>query len=692
MIQVIKRDGEYADFIITKIEEAIAKAFDATKTQYNSEIINLLALQVTAEFQRKIQEEYITVEDIQDSVETVLERAGYTEVAKAYILYRRQRERIRNMKSTIVDYKDVVNDYVQTEEKREKENSAENYSIGGLILSNSGAITKNYWLSEIYDEDIANAHRSGDIHIHGLSMLTGYSSGWSLGQLINEGLGGIPGRVSIAPAKHLAQLCNQMVSFLELMQNEWAAAQTFSSFDTYLAPFIKADAMEYQEVKRCMETFIYGVNIPSRWGTQPPFSHITFDWTVPEDLAEIRPVIGGVEMEFRYKDCQKEMDMLNRAFLEVMTEGDGKGERFQYPIPTYAITENFDWTEKENNRLLFTMAARYGTPYFANYVSGERKREDVRLNWEEIKPDFRELRTQGGGYFGAGEHTGSVGVVTVNLPRIAYLSESKTDFYKRLDRVMDLGARSLKIKRGILTKLLAEGMYPYTERYCGTFAHHFSTIGLAGMNEAWLNAGWQKEEASCSSMEDFGIEVLEHMKERLADYQEQYGDFYNLEATPAESAAYRFAKLDKKKYPDCITAGNGEAPFYTNSSQMPVDFTNNLYKAMDSQERLQVCYTGGTAFHIFLQEELPDYNSAASLVQKITKQYRLPYFTISPRYSVCEEHGYLKGQQFHCPVCGKNTEVYSRIAGFYSPVKNWNEGKKQEYRTREYYQTGETGL
>lgn len=693
MFNVVKRDGEAAEFNLNKITEAIRKAFKATEKVYTDDILNLLTLRVTAEFQKKIADGKVHVEDIQDSVESVLEQAGYTEVAKAYILYRKQREKMRNMKSTILDYKDVVNSYVKIEDWRVKENSTVTYSVGGLILSNSGAVTANYWLSEIYDEEIAEAHRNADIHIHDLSMLTGYCAGWSLKQLIKEGLGGITGKITSSPAKHLSVLCNQMVNFLGIMQNEWAGAQAFSSFDTYLAPFIKADHLSYKEVKKCVESFIYGVNTPSRWGTQAPFSNITLDWTVPEDLAELPAIVGGREMNFAYKDCKKEMDMINKAFLETMIEGDANGRGFQYPIPTYSITSSFDWSDTENNRLLFEMTAKYGTPYFSNYINSDMEPGDVRSMCCRLRLDLRELRKKSGGFFGSGESTGSVGVVTINMPRIAYLSADEADFYRRLDRMMDIAARSLSIKRGVITKLLEEGLYPYTKRYLGNFDSHFSTIGLIGMNEAGLNASWLKADLTQEETQQFTRDVLNHMRERLADYQEIYGDLYNLEATPAESTTYRLAKHDKKKYPDIVTAGAEEdTPYYTNSSHLPVDYTADIFDALDIQDELQILYTSGTVFHAFLGEKLPDWKAAANLVQKIAENYKLPYYTLSPTYSICKKHGYIAGEHFKCPVCGKKAEVYSRITGYYRPVQNWNDGKMQEYKNRRNYELEQSAL
>ena len=686
MFEVVKRDGQVTEFNLGKINDAIAKAFDATQMSYNDDIIGLLSLRVSAHFQDKIKDGKVSVEAIQDSVETVLEQTGYTEVAKAYILYRKQREKMRNMKSTILDYKDVINSYVKVEDWRVKENSTVTYSVGGLILSNSGAVTANYWLSEIYDEEIAEAHRNADIHIHDLSMLTGYCAGWSLKQLIQEGLGGISGKITSAPAAHLSVLCNQMVNFLGIMQNEWAGAQAFSSFDTYLAPFVKVDNLTYREVKKCIEAFIYGVNTPSRWGTQAPFSNITLDWTVPADLAELPAIVGGKEMDFKYKDCKKEMDMVNRAFLEIMIEGDANGRGFQYPIPTYSITRDFDWSDTENNRLLFEMTAKYGTPYFSNYINSDMEPSDVRSMCCRLRLDLRELRKKSGGFFGSGESTGSVGVVTINMPRIAYLAKDEADFYARLDHMMDIAARSLKIKRGVITKLLKEGLYPYTKRYLGTFDNHFSTIGLIGMNEVGLNAKWLGMDLTHEETQQFTKDVLNHMRERLSDYQEEYGDLYNLEATPAESTTYRLAKHDVAQFPDIKTAGKeGDTPFYTNSSHLPVEYTSDIFDALDIQDDLQTLYTSGTVFHAFLGEKLDTWESAAKLVRTIAENYKLPYYTLSPTYSVCKEHGYIAGEHFTCPHCGAKAEVYSRITGYYRPVQNWNEGKTQEYKNRKLY-------
>ena len=685
MYKVRKRDGKLVKFEMSKISDAMKKAFEASEREYDDDMIDFLAIKVTSDFESKIKDNVISVEDIQDSVENVLMKGDYVDVAKAYILYRKLHEKMRNVKSTALDYKNVVDNYLNVADWRVKENSTVTYSVGGLILNNSGAITANYWLSEVYDEEIANAHKNCDFHIHDLSMLTGYCAGWSLKQLIQEGLGGVPGKITSSPAKHLSTLTNQMVNFLGIMQNEWAGAQAFSSFDTYLAPFVKADNLSYKDVKQAIQSFVYGVNTPSRWGTQAPFTNITLDWTVPNDLAELNAIVGGVEQDFKYKDCQKEMDMVNKAFIEVMIEGDANGRGFQYPIPTYSITKDFDFSETENNKMLFEMTAKYGTPYFSNYINSDMEPSDVRSMCCRLRLDLRELRKKSGGFFGSGESTGSVGVVTINMPRIAYLAKDEEDYFARLTKLMDLAAKSLKIKRDVITKLLNEGLYPYTKRYLGTFNNHFSTIGLVGMNEACLNAAWISEDLTHEKAQEFTKKTLNFMREKLSDYQEKYGDLYNLEATPAESTSYRLAKKDRELYPDIITASDDKTPYYTNSSHLPVGYTDDLFKALDIQDELQTLYTSGTVFHCFLGERIPDWKACANLVKKIAENYRLPYYTMSPTYSVCKNHGYLVGEVKECPVCGEKTEIYSRITGYYRPIANWNDGKAKEYEMRKEY-------
>jgi len=693
MNNVIRRDGTAVAFDPTKIENAVAKAFMATDeldARDISSVSRAICLIVTTTLNgRKL--DAATVEEIQDEVESALMNCGYAKTAKAYILYRRQHANVRETKDTLLDYKKLIDGYIGTEKDwRVKENSTVTLSVGGLILSNSGAVTANYWLSEVYDEDVADAHRNCFMHIHDLSMLTGYCAGWSLKQLIQEGLGGVPDRITSAPAKHLTTLCNQMVNFLGIMQNEWAGAQAFSSFDTYLAPFVKVDNLSYKDVKQSIQSFIYGVNTPSRWGTQAPFTNVTLDWTVPEDMINMPALVGGKEMDFTYGDCKAEMDMVNRAFIEIMIEGDANGRGFQYPIPTYSITKDFDWSETENNKLLFEMTAKYGTPYFSNYINSDMNPSDVRSMCCRLRLDLRELRKKGGGFFGSGESTGSIGVVTLNLPRIAYLSSTKEEFYSMLDKYMDIAARSLDTKRKVINRLLEEGLYPYTKRYLGAFNNHFSTIGLVGMNETILNAKWIDSDITKQEGRDFSIEVLNHMRDRLSDYQEMYGDLFNLEATPAESTTYRFAKHDTEEFADIITAAcKDQAPYYTNSTHLPVNYTEDIFDALEMEDEMQTLYTSGTVFHGFLGERMPDWKAAANLVKKIAYNFKLPYYTLSPTYSICESHGYIAGEHFSCPHCGKATEVYSRITGYYRPVRNWNDGKSSEFENRKTYEPEE---
>ena len=684
MLRVRKRDGKFADFDLKKIKEAMRKAFDAVEMIYNDDILEILGLRVTAEFQSKIQDSIIDIEDIQDCVEDVLEKTGYTKVAKAYILYRKNREKHRKLE-TVINYKEVIDNYLQSTDWRVKENSTVTYSVGGLILHNSGSITANYWLSEVYDEEIAKCHKEGDFHLHDLSMLTAYCAGWSLKQLIESGLGGVPGKITSAPAGHLYTIVNQMVNFLGIMQNEWAGAQAFSSFDTYLAPFARVDKLDYKGVKQAIQAFVFGVNIPSRWGTQAPFSNITLDWVCPDDLKNLPAIVGGKEQDFTYGECQKEMDMINKAFIEIMIEGDAEGRGFQYPIPTYNITKDFDW-ESENVPLLFEMTAKYGTPYFQNFINSDMKPGDVRSMCCRLQLDKRELLKKTGGLFGSGEKTGSIGVVTINMPRLAYNSKNKEEFFKKLSRLMNIAKRSLEIKRKSCTEFLEHGFYPYTRRYLGGFSTHFSTIGLVGMNEMCLNAKWVGDTIASKEGISFSTEVLEFMREELKKYQEETGNLYNLEATPAESTAFRLAKMDRNRWPDIKTAADGnETPFYTNSCHLPVGFTTDPFEALEIQDQLQTKFTGGTVFHTFLGERLPSWKEAAALVKKIAYTFRLPYFTISPTYTICPKCGYSAGEHDSCPKCGGKVEVYSRITGYYRPIEHWNDGKKQEFEKRTEY-------
>lgn len=686
MFQVIKRDGKEVNFDISRIKEALQKAFEATENYYTDEIIDMIAIRTTSRFQSKIKDGRIEVEDIQDSVEHMLEESGYFDVAKAYILYRKQREKIRNMKMTILDYKDLVNSYVRSEDWRVKENSTVSYSLGGLILHNSGAITANYWLSEIYDEEISKAHKDASLHIHDLSMLSGYCAGWSIKQLIVEGLAGVPGKIASAPARHLSTLCNQMVNFLGILQNEWAGAQAFSSFDTYLAPYVRKDNLSYKETKQCIQSFIYGVNTPSRWGCQAPFTNVTMDWTVPADLADEKALVGDEEQDFTYGDCKAEMDMINKAFINIMIEGDAQGRGFQYPIPTYSITSDFDWSETENNRLLFEMTGKYGTPYFSNYVNSDLDPSDVRSMCCRLRLDLRELRRKTGGFFGSGENTGSIGVVTINMPQIGYNAADEADFFIRLGKMMYLCARSLDVKRKVLTKLMDQNLFPYTKHYLGNFESHFSTIGLVGMNESCLNAKWLQKDMTTKEAQAFTSKVMDFMRDKLVDFQNEFESLFNLEASPAESTSYRLAMHDRENYPGIICAGDSnEAPYYTNSTNLPVGYTEDIFEALDIQDPLQIKYTGGTVFHAFLGEKISDWRTTASLVKKISSAYKLPYYTLSPTYSICADHGYLNGEVKQCTICGRETEIYSRITGYYRPLQNWNIGKAQEFINRKTY-------
>jgi ribonucleoside-triphosphate reductase len=686
MLKVRKRNGAIVEFDLSKIINAMKKAFDATETHCNEDILERLALRVVADFQSKASDNLVDIEDIQDSVENTLESLGFAGVAKSYILYRKHREKLRELNSSMLDFSQTVNSYLNMLDWRVRENSTVTYSIGGLILHNSGTVTANYWLREVYDSQIGNAHREGDLHIHDLSMLSGYCAGWSLKQLIEEGLGGVRGKVSSSPAKHLSTLVNQMVNFLGILQNEWAGAQAFSSFDTYLAPFVKIDGLSLKEVKQNIQSFVFGVNTPSRWGTQAPFTNITLDWTVPERLKDQPAIVGGREVGFTYGDCQREIDMINIAFLEILDEGDANGRGFQYPIPTYNITKDFNW-ENENAKLLFEITSKYGTPYFQNFINSDLNPEDVRSMCCRLQLDKRELKRRGGGLFGSDEFTGSIGVVTINLPRIAYLSKNEQDFFERLSLMMELSSRSLETKRAVVEKLNSEGLYPYTRRYLKNFDNHFSTIGLIGMNEACLNARWIGRSIVDNEGYQFSLRVLDFMRSKMVSFQEATGHLYNLEATPAESTSYRLAKIDKNKFPQIITAGR-DNPYYTNSSHLPVDFTSDIFSALDIQETLQQKYTGGTVFHAFLGEKVSDWKTTRELVKKIASIYRIPYFTISPTYSVCQNHGYIRGEQYNCPQCGNPTEVYSRITGYYRPVQNWNVGKQEEFRKRRVYQIG----
>jgi len=686
MISTIrKRNGTLATYDNYKITNAIFKAAEAAGVHDFSS-----ALELSKRVENLINERFHpksipAVEEIQDLVEKVLVDSGLTKIAKNYILYREQHRRSREAGSLLVDINRTMDGYLRKEDWRVKENANVGYSLGGLILHNSGAITANYWLENIYSPSVAEAHRNGDFHMHDLSMFSGYCAGWSLRQLITEGLGGVPNKITSGPAKHLTTLIQQMVNFLGVLQNEWAGAQAFSSFDTYLAPFVKVEELSFKEVKQCIQSFIFGVNTPSRWGSQAPFTNVTFDWVVPEDLSEQPAIVGGELQEFTYADCQAEMDLINRAFLEIFMEGDHEGRGFAYPIPTYNITPNFDWNHPNAN-LLFKITGKYGTPYFQNFLNSTLKPGDVRSMCCRLQLDKRELRNRGGGLFGSDEFTGSLGVVTINMARIGYLSASKEEFFTQLYHFMDLAKESLETKRTVITRLMEEGLFPYTKRYLRHWNNHFSTIGLIGMNEALIN--FLGNDLTNNESREFATEVLLQMRERLVKYQQETGHLYNLEATPGEGTSHRLARIDHSKFPRMNIPG-GDSPYYTNSTQLPVNATDDIFDALDMQEGLQKMYTGGTVFHAFIGESIDNPETCASLVKKIAENYRIPYFTLSPTFSVCHNHGYLKGEQFVCPECSQETEVYSRIVGYYRPIKNWNDGKRSEYNDRKEFVIGD---
>ncbi len=687
---IVKRDGRLESYSREKIAAAVQKAYQAQGHAEDPGAITALVDEVETRLEQAMQNRHANsapaIEEIQDLVEEVLMHAAPAAVAKAYIIYRAHREAVRDTKALMLDFEKTMDGYLKQSDWRVNENANVNFSLGGLILHNSGTITANYWLRNIYSPEVAAAHRDADFHIHDLSMFSGYCAGWSLRQLIWEGLGGVADKIASKPAKHLSTLVQQMVNFLGVMQNEWAGAQAFSSFDTYLAPFVKVDALSYGEVKQAVQSFVFGVNTPSRWGSQAPFTNITLDWTVPPDLAGQPAVVGGKTLEFTYADCQAEMDMINRAFLEQMLEGDADGRGFHYPIPTYNITPDFVW-EGENAKLLFEMTARYGTPYFQNFLNSDLNPCDVRSMCCRLQLDKRELRKRGGGLFGSDEYTGSIGVVTINMPRIGYLAQSEPEFFERLDHLMDLAAESLRVKRKLIGKLLDDGLFPYTRQYLRSLDNHFSTIGLVGMNEALLN--FMGADISNPAARDFAGRVLDHMRERLIGYQETTGELFNLEATPAESTSYRLAKHDKERFADIVSAGE-EHPYYTNSTQLPVGYTDDIFDALDLQDELQTKYTGGTVFHAFLGEAIHDPAACAELVRVIAQNYRLPYFTISPTFSICPDHAYIAGEHHSCPHCGKETEVYSRIVGYYRSLKNWNNGKRNEFAGRRTFVVSET--
>ena len=673
--RIVKRDGRVVRYDRSRIEKAVHKAVDAVKSSADpSELTNLVENRLKDFMKDRHPNSVPAVEEIQDLVENAIISYGDIPLAKAYILYRSRREALRDAKSLMLDVDLTMDGYLSQSDWRVNENANVNFSLGGLILHNSGTVTANYWLKNVYSPEVAEAHRSGAMHIHDLSMFSGYCAGWSLRQLIEEGLGGVSEKISSKPAAHLSTLMFQIVNFLGIMQNEWAGAQALSSFDTYLAPFVKTDKLSFKAVKQALQSFIFGVNTPSRWGSQAPFTNITLDWVCPADLKDRKAIVGGREQDFTYGDCRAEMDMVNKAFIQLMLEGDANGRGFAYPIPTYNITRDFDW-ESPNAKLLFEMTSKFGTPYFQNFINSDLNPEDVRSMCCRLQLDKRELRKRGGGLFGSDEFTGSLGVVTINLPRIGYLAESEADFYGRLGRMMDLAAESLIAKRKVINHLLEAGLFPYTRRYLKHLNNHFNTIGLVGMNECLLN--FTGNPITETSSRNFALDILDFMRSRLADYQEETGELFNLEATPAESTSYRLARHDKKHFPDIITSGDKD-PFYTNSTQLPVDFTEDIFDALDLQDDLQTKYTGGTVFHGFLGERIKDWEACRELVKTIAAGYHLPYFTISPVFSVCPVHGYLEGEHFECPKCRKEQEsaIEKEIAELESLKKELEESAK----------------
>ncbi|MGP1576233.1 MAG: ribonucleoside triphosphate reductase [Treponema sp.] len=648
---VTKRSGEVEAFNRNKIKTAILKAIEAVTGSSNEEKAEFFTQSTEEQLLQRISTQQGAsiphIEEIQDIIENLLIEKNEAAIAKAYILYRAKREAVRDAERLMIDIDKTMNGYLTQSDWRVNENANVNFSLGGLILHNSGTITAHYWLKNIYTPEIAEAHKTAAFHIHDLSMFSGYCAGWSIRQLIQEGLGGVPDKITSRPAQHLSTLIQQIVNFLGIMQNEWAGAQAFSSFDTYLAPFVKADSLDEKNVKQCLQSFIYGVNTPSRWGSQAPFTNITLDWVCPKDLADKPAVVGGTNMPFTYGDCQAEMDMINKLFIELMIEGDAAGRGFQYPIPTYNITDAFPW-DSPTAELLFTMTAKYGTPYFQNFINSDLNPSDVRSMCCRLQLDKRELRKRGGGLFGSDEFTGSIGVVTINMPQIGYLAKTEKDYFDRLDYLMELAKQSLVIKRKVIQKLLDGGLFPYTRRYLAHLNNHFSTIGICGMNESCLN--FLGETIVGETGKAFTEKVLTHIRKRLADFQEQTGDLFNLEATPAESTSYRLARHDKQQFPSIISSGTRD-PYYTNSSQLPVSYTSDVFDALDHQESLQRKYTGGTVFHIFLGEAIKDWKACRNLVKAVASHYRIPYFSISPTFSICPIHGYLNGEHFECPHC-----------------------------------------
>lgn len=697
---VCKRDGRIVPFDGERIRRAIAAAFRAEAGLAGGEVLSAetgaeadrIAGDVAREvLNRAADGDRPGIESIQDLVERHLMAAGRHAVAKRYILYREERRRVRlarDLGEPLVPAVSAVDEYLEASDWRVNANANQGYSLGGLILNVSGKVTANYWLHRVYGGEIERAHREGDLHIHDLDLLAGYCAGWSLRQLLWEGFNGVDNKVESAPPRHLRSALGQMVNFLGTLQNEWAGAQAFSSVDTYLAPFIRRDKLDEAEVRQCLQEFVYGLNAPSRWGTQTPFTNLTFDWTCPEDLREKRPVIGGAEVPFAYGELQAEMDMVNRAFIETMCAGDCKGRVFTFPIPTYNITPDFDW-EHPNCELLFGMAAKYGLPYFQNFLNSDLEPGMVRSMCCRLQLDLRELKKRGNGLFGSGEQTGSIGVVTLNCARLGHRTRGdRARLFAELDRLLAMAKRSLEIKRRVVGERMAAGLYPYTKRYLGTLRNHFSTIGVNGLNECIRNFTDDHENLAAGAGKALGLEVLDHIRERMVEFQQETGHLYNLEATPAEAATYRFAREDQKRFPGIRQAGTEVAPYYTNSSQLPVGWTDDPFAALVHQEPFQQRYTGGTVFHLYLGEPLESARACRELVRRTLTRFRIPYLTITPTFSICPKHGYLPGEQLACPRCAAEgageqaCEVWTRVMGYYRPVSQFNRGKQSEHRER----------
>jgi anaerobic ribonucleoside-triphosphate reductase len=686
---VNKRDGSRAAFDAAKIRSAIARAGAAT-----GELGDEAAARLTAQVVKVLAHRYPggapAIEAIQDLVEQALIGADYVTTARAYIVYREQHKRLREDRRTLVDVGASMNEYLDRQDWRINANANQGYSLGGLILNVAGKVTANYWLSHVYPPEVGRAHREGDVHIHDLDMLSGYCAGWSLRTLLAEGLNGVPGKVEAAPPKHLSSAVGQIVNFLGTLQNEWAGAQAFSSFDTYMAPFVRKDRLSYAEVKQSIQELVYNLNVPSRWGTQTPFTNLTFDWTCPDDLKAQTPVIGGEEMPFTYGELAPEMAMLNRAYIEVMTAGDAKGRVFTFPIPTYNITKDFDW-DCENAQRLFAMTAKYGLPYFQNFVNSDLQPNMVRSMCCRLQLDLRELLKRGNGLFGSAEQTGSLGVVTINCARLGFVFKEESKLYERLDALLELAKTSLEIKRKVIQRHMDDGLFPYTKRYLGTLRNHFSTIGVNGLNEMIRNFTGDAHDLTSEWGHRFACRLLDHVRARIVAFQEETGHLYNLEATPAEGTTYRFAKEDRKRHPGILQAGTGENPYYTNSSQLPVGFTDDPFEALERQEELQAKYTGGTVLHLYMTERVSSPEACKRLVRRALERFRLPYITVTPTFSICPSHGYLSGEHHECPTCkgeGKMqpTEIWTRVMGYHRPVSSFNKGKKGEFAERKFFE------